>query len=192
MPSSTHRPLNLTQNLEIPNKHCVYTLFFANFVLPPCDPSHKPNGKCSEELVQMNFAILGGFFRVDLPLVNYCASLSLTPLQNFALLIGNRGTMAEKCIFGPVFPFFGQFFPFPRRGQIHFSASFPHPEYQTVRIANILAKDVFRARRGGHDSGGTCRKFAAFRSIPSQGRGAPRNPKAPPLPQPPLRGKPWH
>ena len=39
----------------------------ANFPLLSCDTSHEPNGNCSEERVQMNLAILGGFFRVDLP-----------------------------------------------------------------------------------------------------------------------------
>ena len=29
--------------------------------------SQEPNGNCSEKLVQMNFFILGGFFRVDFP-----------------------------------------------------------------------------------------------------------------------------
>ena len=38
-----------------------------NFSLLPCDTSQEPNGNCSEKLVQMNFFILGGFFRVDFP-----------------------------------------------------------------------------------------------------------------------------
>ena len=37
----------------------------ANFCLLPCDASQEPNVNCSDELVQMNFFILGGFFRVD-------------------------------------------------------------------------------------------------------------------------------
>ena len=32
-----------------------------------CETSQEPNANCSEKLVQMNFFILGGFFRVDFP-----------------------------------------------------------------------------------------------------------------------------
>ena len=39
----------------------------ANFCPLPCDTSQEPDGNCSDELVQMNFFILGGFFRVDFP-----------------------------------------------------------------------------------------------------------------------------
>ena len=39
----------------------------ANFCLLPCDASQEPDGNCSHKLVQMNFFILGEFFRVDFP-----------------------------------------------------------------------------------------------------------------------------
>ena len=39
----------------------------ANFCLRPCYTSQESKGNCSDELVQMNFFILGGFFWVDFP-----------------------------------------------------------------------------------------------------------------------------
>ena len=33
----------------------------------PCNTSQETNGNCSEKIVQVNFFILGGFFRVDFP-----------------------------------------------------------------------------------------------------------------------------
>ena len=59
-----------TQNPEIPKKKtpCSRELFRkvrANFCLLPCDASQETNRNCSEKLVQMNFFILGGFFRVE-------------------------------------------------------------------------------------------------------------------------------
>ena len=51
-------------------KKTVFTRTFsrevrAHFCLLAFDASQEPNGNCSEKLVQMNFFILGGFFRVD-------------------------------------------------------------------------------------------------------------------------------
>ena len=39
----------------------------ANFCLLPCDASQEPDRNCSEKLVQINFLILGRFFRADSP-----------------------------------------------------------------------------------------------------------------------------
>ena len=63
-PLEAQRP---TQNPEIPKKtprlHELFRKVRANFCLLPCDASQEPDGNCSEKLVQMNFFILGGFFR---------------------------------------------------------------------------------------------------------------------------------
>ena len=40
--------------------------------------SQEPNGNCSEKLVQMNFFISGGFFRVDFPPVNHVEQISVS------------------------------------------------------------------------------------------------------------------
>ena len=64
-----------TQNPEIPKKTPRLRELFrkvrANFSLLSCDTSQEPNGNYSEKLVQMNFLILGGFFRVDFPPVMF-------------------------------------------------------------------------------------------------------------------------
>ena len=58
-----------TQNPEIPKKTARLRELFrkvrANFCPLPYDTSQEPDGNCSDKLVQMNFFILGGFFRVD-------------------------------------------------------------------------------------------------------------------------------
>ena len=54
----------------MPRLHELFRKVRANFWPLPCDTSQEPNGSCSEELVQMNFLILGGFFRVDFPALN--------------------------------------------------------------------------------------------------------------------------
>ena len=60
-----------TQDPEIPKKtprsHELFRKVRANFSLLSCDTSQEPSGNCSDKLVQMNFFILGGFFRVDFP-----------------------------------------------------------------------------------------------------------------------------
>ena len=60
-----------TQNPEIPKQtprsRELFRRVRVNFCLLPCDTSQGPNGNCSEKLVEMNFFILGGFFRVDFP-----------------------------------------------------------------------------------------------------------------------------
>ena len=42
--------------------HELFRKVRTNFCLFPCDTSQEPNRNCSEELVQMSFFILGGFF----------------------------------------------------------------------------------------------------------------------------------
>ena len=50
-----------------PRLHKPFRKLRANFSKMPCDASQEPDGTCSEKLVQMNFCILGGFFRVGFP-----------------------------------------------------------------------------------------------------------------------------
>ena len=50
---------------KTPRLHELFRKIRANFCLLPCDKSQEPKGNCSEKLVQMNFFMLGGFFRVD-------------------------------------------------------------------------------------------------------------------------------
>ena len=53
---------------------CSHELFRkvrVNICLIPCDQGQEPNGHCSEELVQVNVFILGGFYRVDFPPVRF-------------------------------------------------------------------------------------------------------------------------
>ena len=52
---------------KIPRSRELFQKVCVNFCLLPCDTSQEPNGNCYEKLVQMNFFILGGFFRVDFP-----------------------------------------------------------------------------------------------------------------------------
>ena len=58
-------------NKKTPRLRELFRKVRANFSLLPCDTSQEPNGNCSEKLVQMNFFILGGFFRVDFPPVKF-------------------------------------------------------------------------------------------------------------------------
>ena len=52
---------------KTPRSHELLRKVRANFSLLSCDTSQEPGGNCSDKLVQMNFFILGGFFRVDFP-----------------------------------------------------------------------------------------------------------------------------
>ena len=67
-----------TPNPEIPKKKKktrlreLFRKVRANFSLLSCDTSQEPNGNCSDKLIQMNFFILGGFFRVDFPPLSLC------------------------------------------------------------------------------------------------------------------------
>ena len=63
-----------TKNPKIPKKHRVYAKFFEKFARTFaffwCDASQEASRNYSEKLVQMNFFILGGFFRLDfLPVI---------------------------------------------------------------------------------------------------------------------------
>ena len=78
-----------TQNPEIPKNTALRELFrkvLVNFCLLLSEASQEPDGNCSEKLVQMNFFILGGFFRVDFPPVTpvrhppYDSSRHLSPM----------------------------------------------------------------------------------------------------------------
>ena len=56
---------------KTPRSHELFREVRANFCLLPCEASQELNRNCSEKLVQMNFFILGGSFRVDFPPLNY-------------------------------------------------------------------------------------------------------------------------
>ena len=62
-----------TPNPETPKKNTAFTRTFLKnsleLFLLPCNTSQKPDGNCSEKLVQTNLFILGGSFRVDFPLL---------------------------------------------------------------------------------------------------------------------------
>ena len=55
-----------TRNPEIPKKtarlHELFRKVRANFFPRPCDTSQERDQNCSDELVHLNFFILGGFF----------------------------------------------------------------------------------------------------------------------------------
>ena len=53
-----------------PRLHEFFRKVRANFCLLHCVASQEHNENCSQTLVQMNFFILGGFFRVDFPPLN--------------------------------------------------------------------------------------------------------------------------
>ena len=65
----------------------------ANLCLLHCVMSQELSGNCSEKLVQMNFFILGGFFRVDFPPLMF---LSTTPSPLLWRALGNgRNTVSR-------------------------------------------------------------------------------------------------
>ena len=66
---------------KTPRSHELFRKVRANFCLLLCDASQEHNENCSEELVQMNFFILGGFFRVDFPPLTFACIC--TPLRSF-------------------------------------------------------------------------------------------------------------
>ena len=55
---------------KTPRSHELFQKVRANVSLLSCDTSQESSGNCSDKLVQMNFFILGGFFRVDFPPLN--------------------------------------------------------------------------------------------------------------------------
>ena len=88
-----------TPNPEIPTKipH-LRELFWkvrANFCPLPYDTSQEPNGNCSEKLVQMNFFILGGFFRVDFFL--WCKMLAGAFWCKMTIMEGGFRVASDKC-----------------------------------------------------------------------------------------------
>ena len=71
--------------------HELFRKVRANFSLLSCDTSQEPNGNCSDKLVQMNFFILDGFFRVDFP-----------PLLKMLETTARRdNVLASKCEYPP-------------------------------------------------------------------------------------------